>query len=89
MPNHLVTASVDHSTKGKRLAAWHFSNSGAAAVINLREGSATGDIIVPIQLAATTSASQAYNVPDGCPTFSLGCYVQVVSGTIVGSVTLV
>lgn len=83
----LVTGDVDHTAKGKRLGAWHFSNSGAAAVINLRNGSVSGDIVVQIQLAATTSASQSYPAPNGL-VFPAGVYVDVVSGTIVGSIGL-
>ena len=81
----LVTASVDLTTKGRRLYAWHFSNTVAAAVINLRNGSVSGDIVAQIQLAVATSASQAYSDPRGLA-FPNGLYVQIVSGTIVGSV---
>ena len=86
---YLVTADTDLTAKAKRLASWHFSNTVAAAVINLRNGSVTGDILIQIQLAINTSASQAYHVPEGALLFTEGLFVDVVSGTIVGSVDLV
>ena len=80
----LVTTSVDLTAKGRRLYSWHF-RATAAAVINIRNGTVSGDIVVPINLAITTSASQSYNDPRGL-TFPAGVYVEVVSGTVVGSV---
>jgi len=88
MAYYLVTGDVDLTTKPKKLASWHFSNTVAAAVINLRNASVTGDIVVQIQLAIGTSASQAYSHPNE-PFFPDGLFVDVVSGTIVGSVDLV
>ena len=43
MSLYAVTASTDLTGigKGKRVVSWHFSNTGAAAVINLRDGSAS------------------------------------------------
>ena len=88
MAYFLVTADTDLTAKPKRLASWHFSNTVAAAVINLRNGSVSGDIVAQIQLAVNTSASQAYDLPTGLA-FPLGLFVDVVTGTIVGSVDLV
>lgn len=89
MPAYPVTANTDLTTpgKGKRLRSWHFSNSGAAAVINLRDGSVTGTIQAQIQLAANTSSSQAYPIGSDM-VFAAGLFVQIVSGTIVGSVDI-
>ena len=92
MALYAVTASVDltGAGKGKRVASWHFSNTGAAAVINIRDGSVSGTRYIQIQLAATTtSASQAYSLPGGAPLFPAGVYVEVVSGTIIGSVDII
>jgi hypothetical protein len=84
---YLVTGSTDLTAgKPKRLKSWHF-RATAAAVINLRNKSVTGDIVVPINLAITTSASQAYPATNE-PVFPDGLYVEVVSGTVVGSVDL-
>ena len=88
MAYYLVTADVDLTAKAKKLASWHFSNTVAAAVINLRNASVTGDIVIQIQLAIGTSASQAYSHSNQ-PFFPDGLFVDVVSGTIVGSVDLV
>lgn len=89
MADYLVTGNTDLTAagKGKRLCAWHFANTGAAAEINLRSGSVSGPIKAKILLAAGTSASQAYDNPETRLVFEDGLFVQVVSGTIVGSVT--
>lgn len=83
---YTVTASTDLTAKPKRLKSWHF-RATAAAVINLRNGGVGGDIVVPINLAITTSASQSYPSPEGLA-FPQGVYVEVASGTVVGSVDL-
>ena len=54
----------------------------AAAVVNFRIGSVTGDIIAPLALAADESATISYGNTVSTPT---GVYVQVVSGAIAGS----
>jgi len=86
MAYYVVSASTDLSAKGKRLRSWDL-RATAAAVVNLRNGGASGDIVVPINMAITTSASQAYPSPGG-KLFPLGVYVEVASGTIVGSVDI-
>lgn len=80
-------ADTDLTTKGKRLFAWHFSSGGGAAVVNLRNGSASGDILCQVQLVANASASQAYPAPRGL-LFPLGVFVDWVSGAITGSVDI-
>jgi hypothetical protein len=77
--------NVDLATKGRRLASWQFSNITAAAVVNLRNGTVTGDKVVQVQLTAPSSASQSYDTP---LIFPLGVFVEIVSGTITGSVDL-
>ncbi len=85
-----VTGTVDLTGlgKGKRLASWHFSTTGAAAVINIRDGSVSATRYIQVQLAANTSASQAFMFANSRPVFPNGVYVEVVSGTVVGSVDL-
>ena len=87
MVNKLVTGDTDLTAPGipKRVSSWHFA-SAAGATINLRDGSVSGDIIAQIQLAVGTSASQSYDRP---LLFPAGLFVDVVTGTIVGSVQLV
>lgn len=87
MAYYLVTADTDLTTKGRRLTAWHF-RATAAAVVNIRNGSVTGDIVIPINLAIDTSASQTYSDPR-YQEFPDGVFVDVVSGTVVGSVDIV
>ena len=88
MAYYTVTADTDLTTKGKRLMSWHFAETAAAAAqLLLRNGGASGDIVARINLAASTSASQAYPAPHYL-VFPSGLYVDVVSGTIVGSVDL-
>jgi hypothetical protein len=88
--------NVDLSSKTtpmipKRLASWHFSAVTAAALIHLRNGSLTGDILAEIQIAAGASASEVYS----SPTFLLfpdGLFVEVASGgtsVLKGSVDLI
>jgi hypothetical protein len=75
--------------KPKRLASWNLSAAGAQTV-NMRDGSATGPIVIPLKLAAGTSAGQAYEVPQGCPLFTQGLFVEVTgAGALTGSVNLV
>jgi len=88
MPTFLVTADTDLTAKLKRVSNWHFAETAAAvAQVLLRNGSASGDIYARINLAASTSASQAYPGPDYWM-FPQGLYVDVLAGTVVGSVEL-
>ena len=86
MAYQVVTGTVDLTTKGRRLASWSLRGT-AAAVVNLRDGGASGSIVVPINLANGTTASQAYPTPQGI-LFPKGIYVEVVSGTVEGSVDI-
>jgi hypothetical protein len=89
MAYYLVTVDTDLTTKPKRLANWHFAETaGAVAQVLLRNGSASGDIVARINLAASTSASQAYSGPEFL-CFPGGLYVDVLAGTVVGSVDLI
>ena len=88
MAYFLVTADTDLTAKPKRVASWHFAETAAAvAQVLLRNGSSTGDIVARINLAASTSASQAYSAPQYL-LFPNGLYVDVLAGTVVGSVDL-
>ena len=70
------TVSTDFAGKGKRLLSWHLSQGTGAQSVNFRDGGASGTIKFQVQLAATTSASQAY--PSPCPVFVNGLYVDIV-----------
>jgi hypothetical protein len=74
--------------KGKRVGSWHLSTTVAAGVINFRNGSAAGPIMFTVNLPVGNSSSQAYPHASE-PLFPLGLYVEVTSGTVVGSVDLV
>lgn len=90
MAYYVLNAGADTDltvAKGKRLRSWHISNITAAAVINFRNGSVSGDIVAQIQLAIGTSASQAYDRGNELM-FPQGLFVDHVSGTITGSVDL-
>jgi hypothetical protein len=78
--------NVDLTTKGRRVASWAFSNITAAAVINLRNGTVTGDKVIQVQLAVGASASEAYGQVGVL--FPLGVFVEIVTGTITGSIDL-
>lgn len=88
MPTYTVTADTDLTALGKpkSLRAWSFESTVAAGDIKLRNGSVTGDIYVTIRVAVGDSKAQEYSHPGII--FPLGCFVDVVAGTIVGSVTL-
>lgn len=83
-----VNVDLTGLNKGKRICSWHFSNVTAAAVINMRDGSVTGTRYIQIQLAIGSSASQAYS-QQSAPLFPNGVFIEIVTGTIVGSVDLV
>jgi hypothetical protein len=89
---YAFSASVDLSGpgKGRRLASWHLSQGAAGAqTVNLRSGSASGAILVQLQLPASSSRFQAYDQA-GLPTFPAGLYVEVTgAGLNAGSVDLV
>lgn len=83
-----ATGNTDLTTKGKRVLSWHFEENAvtpAAARVLLRNGSATGDVIVPIRLAASDSKGGDYSNGLGFP---LGVFVEVVTGTVRGSVDI-
>ena len=89
MPTFPVIADTDLTSKPKYLAAWHFRATGSAGVINLRNGSVSGDIVVPINIPVNTSDGQSYKAPGGYLLFPGGLFVDVVgAGSIVGSVDL-
>jgi hypothetical protein len=80
-------ADADLTTKGKRLVAWHLSAT-AAAVCNLRDGSVSGPIVVQILCPINDMRTQTYTLPAGL-VFPAGVFVDVVSGTFVGSVDII
>lgn len=53
---------------------------------NLRDGSVSGPIVARVNLAGSSSASQAYKRPG--LTFPSGVFVECPSGVIVGSVDI-
>jgi hypothetical protein len=89
MAYYTVTADTDltGAGKGRRLMSWHFAETAAApAQVLLRDGSVTGPIVARVNLAASSSASQSYKKP--YLHFPAGLFVDVLAGTVVGSVDL-
>jgi hypothetical protein len=87
MPTFTITADTSLVTKPKYLRSWHFAETAAApAQILLRDGGASGPVMARINLAASTSASEAYYKPGLL--FPLGLYVDVLAGAVTGSVDL-
>lgn len=60
-------------------------SAGAAAVVNFRNGTATGDMLWPLNLAADEAAGILLPSGDDAIESPAGVYVEVVSGTIVGT----
>lgn len=86
---YVVTADTDLTAgKGKRVASWHFAETAAAvAQVLLRDGSVSGPIVARINLAASESKSETYSMPTGL-VFPAGLFVDVLAGTVVGSVDI-
>ena len=91
MPYYTFTSSTDLTTKGRKLKAWDIANSGVAGTVNIRNGSVTGDIVVPVRLpvGSTTPVSAGEDYSHPFRTFPNGIYVEVLAGTIAGSVEIV
>jgi hypothetical protein len=87
-----ITTSTDLTASGfgKRVTSWSFQNTGTAATIELRDGSATGTpyITIPLAIGSTTPTFAALAYGKDCPLFPRGLYVKVTGGAIVGSVDL-
>ncbi len=80
-----ITAGANHPTiKLWRGFAIRESASGAA-VVNFRNGSATGDILWPLNLAADEAAGILLGSGEDAIESPGGVYVEVVSGSIVGT----
>jgi hypothetical protein len=60
----------------------------AYQLVTASTDSASGDIVIPLNIGLNVSASQAYPTPQGI-VFPDGVYVEVVSGTVVGSVDII
>ncbi len=78
-----VTPNTNHATV-TRLAGFSVRESAGtpdAAVVNLRHGSATGQVLFALELAGNESAGIDFPGHISAPS---GVYVQVVSGTVDG-----
>jgi hypothetical protein len=83
----LVTGSTDVTKKIRYLNSFSFTeNAGtpAAARVQLKNGSTSGDLLVDVQLAASGTTQRDFPKP---LYFPLGVYVQVSAGTVRGSVS--
>lgn len=79
-----VTGDVDSTLKV--LTGWNFTETaGSAAEVYIRDGSASGTIVVDIKLGAGESAGESYYHPLMCQGASK-FYIDVASGTVRGAV---
>ena len=76
----LVTGSKEIRGHRAELKGWAI-RATSAAVVNIRDGGASGNIVVPLNIANGVSTHEKTDI-----FFDNDIYVEVVSGTIVGSV---
>lgn len=78
-----VTANANHAgvTRYAGFSVRESAATAAAATVNLRHGTATGQIIAVLELAANASDAAALPLPVQTPD---GVYVEVVAGVIEG-----
>lgn len=85
-----VTASTDLTTKGRWLRAFSIAETaGSPAIVNLRDGSVSGPIVVQLRfptLAGGSDRTVSYGQPG--LNFPAGCYVEKASGTVQAAVDL-
>jgi len=72
------TASTDLS-RYAQISMIHIATTGTASVVNLRQGSASGTIVMQFQGAINTSQTIQFARPLRVAT---GCYIELVSGTV-------
>lgn len=86
----LTGADQDLTTKGKRLFMLCVTETaGAAAVVNIRNGSVGGDILLPLRFAAVTGGSHTVlTFGHRGLLFPAGVFIDFVSGTVTGSVDI-
>lgn len=75
--------TVSEQSSISRLFAWHVKAT-AAAVVNIRDGGAAGPIVIPLEIGANVAVGDNYEHP---LVSTNGWYVEVVSGTVVGSLS--
>jgi hypothetical protein len=87
----VITFSADKDlTSAPRVGSvigWHVTETaGAAANVALRNGSVTGPIIVNIRLPAVAGGNSVHVALARPALFPKGLFVDVVSGTVIGSI---
>lgn len=90
MAYYTTTASVDLTTKGRWLRAFNVAETaGSPAIVNLRNGSVSGDIVIQLRFPTLAGGSDR-TVSFGSPglNFPTGLYLEKNSGTIQASVDL-
>lgn len=81
------SADLDLTTRVFRVVGFHIAETaGAAAVVNLRNGSVTGDIFVQVRLPAIAGGNSIHHSFTTRAQFPKGLFVDVVSGTVVGAI---
>lgn len=81
-----ISATTDLTAQCSKVSGWHLTeNAGtpAAAIVNLRNGGATGTILARLKFAASETKSLAADRP---LFFTKGLYVEVETGTVIGCV---
>jgi hypothetical protein len=84
------TASTDLTTKGRRLCSYNVSETaGAAAIVNLRDGSVTGPIVIQLRFAAVVGGStQTATFSWPFLPFPAGLYLEKNAGAIQATVDI-
>ncbi len=80
---------IKDDTNHSHIVSWRGfairETASAAAVVNFRNGTATGDILWPLNLAADEAAGIILGRSDDAIACPDGVYVEVVSGSVVGT----
>lgn len=81
---YAFTASTDFTTKGRRLRAYCVTETaGAAAIVNLRDGSVSGPIVFQLRFNAVVGGStQSVSFDHPGVVFPAGLYAEKNAGTI-------
>lgn len=80
----VITPDSKHAAVERLYGFTISDDSSAAAVVNLREGSASGTIVMPLNIPADGTAAMMFGKATYLE-FPGGCYVEEVSGSIEGA----
>jgi hypothetical protein len=86
---HVFSADTDltDAPKVTKVTGFHITETaGAAASVKLRNGSATGTVFVDVRLPAVVGGNSIHFAADRPLIFNKGLYVDVVTGTVTGTI---